>query len=276
MSAENAAETDSELPDRGFDSRTWAIAKKLVESTDPTRLVARFIQSARRKAPASPRMVRAIDVKLPEKQAHRHVGKQQSIRDKYDRADKKIPTPRASSRSIPTARASSKSIPTPRASRPSAKDVTARASSKDVTARASSRDIGEKIPAPRASRSSKETLAKDNLATESARPARAPRQEPEGGWVSFRVTWGKEHGADARRILAMVCRRGDVDGNQIGAIRIDRHHSIVDVARPVAKSFAEATLPPDPRNPRVRISEERGSSGAREQRAGNYAPRRAR
>jgi ATP-dependent RNA helicase DeaD len=245
MSAENAAEADSELPDRGFDARTWAIAKKLVEQTDPTRLVARFIQSARRKAPASPRMVRAIDVKIPEKAAHRHVDKRQAIRDKYDRGEKKIPTPRASSRSIPTARASSKSIPTPRAS------------SKDVTKpRASSRDVSEKIPAPRASRP--------------ARPARAPRQEPEGGWVSFRVTWGKEHGADARRILAMVCRRGDVDGNQIGAIRIDRHHSIVDVARPVAKSFAEATMPPDPRNPRVRISEERHPSG------GHSSPRRSR
>jgi ATP-dependent RNA helicase DeaD len=278
MSAENAAETDSELPDRGFDARTWAIAKKLVEQTDPTRLVARFIESARRKAPASPRIVRAIDVKLPEKEAHRRLDKQQSIRDKYDRADKKIPTPRASSRSIPTARASSKSIPTARAS---AKSVTARASSKDVSkSRISSRDVSEKIPAPRASRSSKETLVHD-----SPRPARAPRQEPEGGWVSFRVTWGKEHGADARRILAMVCRRGDVDGNQIGAIRIDRHHSIVDVARPVSKSFAEATLPPDPRNPRVRISEERGgsSAGARDARehrssahTGNHPPRRSR
>ncbi len=265
MTAENQAEADSELPDRGFDARTWAIAKKLVEQTDPTRLVARFIQSARRKAPATPRTVRAIDVKLPEKEAHRRIEKQQHIRDKYDRAEKKVPAPRASSRSIPTARASSKSV------------SAARASSKDVSARASSRDVSEKIPAPRASRSSKETLVSD-----APRVARAPRIEPEGGWVSFRVTWGKEHGADARRILAMVCRRGDVDGNQIGAIRIDRHHSIVDVARPVAKSFAEATSPPDPRNPRVRISEERGGSGAGREhrgggdRGGSHSPRRAR
>lgn len=276
MTAENAAETDSELPDRGFDERTWAIAKKLVEQTDPTRLVARFIQSARRKAPASPRMVRTIDVKIPEKAAHRHV----SQRDKFE---KKVPAPRASSRSIPSARASSKSLPTPRAS------------SKDVTKpRASSRNVSDEIPAPRASRSSKENLAKEiptprasrsskeTLAHESPRPARAPRQEPDGGWVSFRVTWGKEHGADARRILAMVCRRGDVDGNQIGAIRIDRHHSIVDVARPVAKSFADATLPPDPRNPRVRISEERGGSGGARgysgdrDRGGSHSPRRPR
>jgi ATP-dependent RNA helicase DeaD len=278
MTAENQAEADSELPDRGFDARTWAIAKKLVEQTDPTRLVARFIQSARRKAPATPRTVRAIDVKLPEKEARRRIEKQQHIRDKYDRAEKKVPAPRASSRSIPTARASSKSVS---AARASSKDVTARASSKDVSARASSRDVSEKIPAPRASRSSKESLTQ-----ESARPARAPRIEPEGGWVSFRVTWGKEHGADARRILAMVCRRGDVDGNQIGAIRIDRHHSIVDVARPVAKSFAEATLPPDPRNPRVQITEERGGSGgarsyprterSRDNRGGSHAPRRSR
>lgn len=237
MSAENAAEADSELPDRGFDARTWALAKKLVEQTDPTRLVARFIESARRKAPATAREVRAIEVKLPEKRAHRTL-------------DKRAPTPRASSRSIPTPRASSKSLP---AARASSKDVTKpRTSSRDVTARTSSRDLTTEAPAPRPSRP--------------ARAERAPRQEPEGGWVPFRVTWGKEHGADARRILAMVCRRGDVDGNQIGAIRIDRHHSIVDVAQPVAKSFAEATLPPDPRNPRVRIAEERGGGSAREHR----------
>ncbi|MEO8798640.1 MAG: DEAD/DEAH box helicase, partial [Polyangiaceae bacterium] len=246
MSAENAAEADSELPDRGFDARTWAIATKLVEQTDPIRLVARFIESSRRKAKATPRSVRAIDAKMPEKRAHRPL-------------DKKAPTPRASSRSLPTARASSKSLPTPRAS---SKDVTKpRTSSRDVTARASSRELTTEAPAPRASRP--------------ARAERAPRQEPEGGWVSFRVTWGKEHGADARRILAMVCRRGDVDGNQIGAIRIDRHHSIVDVAQPVAKSFAEATLPEDPRNPRVSISEERGGGGgARVHRTGrSNAPR---
>ena len=239
MTAENnTGETDADEPDSGFDSRTWAIAKKLVESTDPTRLVARFIQAARRKAPAQPRTVRAIDVQLPTKDTRRIHVDNRSHADSRSHRTAQIPAPRA--------RPSSKEIPTPRASRP-ANDVPEARVSRPA------KEAARAAPAPRASR-----------------PARAPRQEPEGGWVSFRVTWGKEHGADARRILAMVCRRGDVDGNQIGAIRIDRHHSIVDVARPAAKTFAEATLPPDPRNPRVRISEERRPVG------GGVSPRRSR
>lgn len=215
MRAQNAAETDSELPDHGFDARTWAIAKKLVEQTDPIRLVARFVESARRKAPATPRLARAIAFEVPKKKPDRH-------------AEKKAPAPRASTRAVAAPRASSKSLP---------------------SARASSRTLAKEAPEPRASRP--------------ARVERAPRQEPEGGWVAFRVTWGKQHGADARRMLAMVCRRGDIDGNQVGAIRIDRYHSVVEVARPVAEAFAEATSAIDPRNPRVRISEERGGGHVR-------------
>ncbi|HEX7663789.1 MAG TPA: DEAD/DEAH box helicase [Polyangiaceae bacterium] len=220
MTAENAAETDSELPDHGFDARTWALAKKLVETTDPVRLVARFVQSARRKAPATPRLVRAIDFKFPEKRGDRR--SERNDRTERSGRDARIPEPRPS---------------------------------RSLLARASSTDLAKELPPPR------------------PRAERGPRVEPEGGWVPFHVTWGKEHGADVRRILAMVCRRGDVDGNQIGSIRIDRFHSVVDVARPVAEAFAESTKDIDPRNPRVRISPERaGSGGSREHRGGPRKP----
>ncbi len=79
--------------------------------------------------------------------------------------------------------------------------------------------------------------------------ARGPRE-----WVSFRVTWGEEHGADARRMVAMLCRRGNVRGTDIGAIRVGRATSSVDVASDVAATFAEATSVPDPRDPRVTIA----------------------
>ncbi len=72
---------------------------------------------------------------------------------------------------------------------------------------------------------------------ERERPLRQPRsadgparqhdgeRESGGGWVPFRFTWGKEHGADPRRLLAMACRRG---GNPGGANRSDsrRAHAL--------------------------------------------------
>jgi ATP-dependent RNA helicase DeaD len=78
----------------------------------------------------------------------------------------------------------------------------------------------------------------------------APRHE---GFVPFKVTWGARHGADPRRVLAMVCRRGDVRGQDVGAIRVGETHSTFEVSAAVAQTFAEAAARPDARDPRVRI-----------------------
>jgi ATP-dependent RNA helicase DeaD len=83
----------------------------------------------------------------------------------------------------------------------------------------------------------------------------APKAQPgPAAWVTFRVTWGGLHGADARRLLAMTCRRGNVRGSDVGAIRIESGYSLVDVARPLADAFEVAAGLPDPRNPKVRIT----------------------
>ena len=57
------------------------------------------------------------------------------------------------------------------------------------------------------------------------------------GWVTFRVTWGGLHGADARRLLAVACRRGNIRGSDVGAIRVEPAYSLLDVARDVAGAF---------------------------------------
>src|SRR5580700_3414850 len=93
-------------------------------------------------------------------------------------------------------------------------------------------------------------------------PARMPKgkndahkaQPGADAWVTFRVTWGGLHGADARRLLAMTCRRGNIRGSDVGAIRIESGYSLIDVARPLADAFEAAVGPPDPRNPKVRIT----------------------
>jgi len=93
-------------------------------------------------------------------------------------------------------------------------------------------------------------------------PPRAPRERsprtasPAGGWVPFRVSWGQEHGADPRRLLAMLCRRGEIQSSAVGAIRIARAYSVVDVSAEVAESFERGTSVPDPRNPRVHVRRE--------------------
>ncbi len=91
-------------------------------------------------------------------------------------------------------------------------------------------------------------------------PYRGAQREG-GEWVSFRVTWGGDHGADARKVLAMVCRWGEIRGSDVGAIEIERDHSRISVKGAVAGGFAEATSKPDSRNPRVTIQPDDSRKG---------------
>lgn len=72
-------------------------------------------------------------------------------------------------------------------------------------------------------------------------------------FVEFEVTWGREHGADPRRLLALICRRGGVERESIGAIRIGPRGSTVEVAANVAGAFSTRASRPDSRDDRVRI-----------------------
>jgi ATP-dependent RNA helicase DeaD len=80
----------------------------------------------------------------------------------------------------------------------------------------------------------------------------APRA-PRSDFVAFRINWGLEHGADPRRLLAMVCRRGRIRGDQVGAIRIFDEESTFEVVGAVASDFAYAAKRRDPRDARVFI-----------------------
>jgi ATP-dependent RNA helicase DeaD len=95
-------------------------------------------------------------------------------------------------------------------------------------------------------------------------PIHAPNHQ---GFVPFRVTWGERHGADPRRVLALVCRRGGIQGNQVGAIRIGEVESTFEVAVPVAAEFAELVRKPDTRDPRIRIEAITSGAPAAAQRA---------
>jgi ATP-dependent RNA helicase DeaD len=86
-------------------------------------------------------------------------------------------------------------------------------------------------------------------------------QRAGGDWVAFRVGWGGVEGADARKLLAMVCRWGEIRGTDVGAIEIERDYSRISVKAEVASGFADATSRPDPRNPRVVIQPDDSRKG---------------
>ena len=122
------------------------------------------------------------------------------------------------------------------------------------------RDVRTITPPPFADRNrggrERERPPRERTWSERSEGRRERRPDEPGTWVPFRVSWGQEDGADARRLLAMVCRRGNVRGSDVGAIRVARTHAIVNVATPVAESFLRASQEPDPRNPRVTIRKE--------------------
>jgi ATP-dependent RNA helicase DeaD len=94
------------------------------------------------------------------------------------------------------------------------------------------------------------------------RAPRTERAERPDGWVAFRVSWGSEQGADPRRLLALVCRRGNIRGADVGAIRIARNYAVMNVAGIASQAFAAAASAPDPRDPRITIRPEQSVPAA--------------
>ena len=79
-----------------------------------------------------------------------------------------------------------------------------------------------------------------------------------GETVRFFVNWGSNQGANPRRILAAVCRRGQVDGSDIGSIAIHPNASTFDVRADVAEEFERLAALRDERDPKTRIRRDRG------------------
>ncbi|HWH17915.1 MAG TPA: DEAD/DEAH box helicase [Allosphingosinicella sp.] len=70
-----------------------------------------------------------------------------------------------------------------------------------------------------------------------------PQQGPRPGFedtVWFRMDIGRRHNADPRWLLPLLCRRGHITKNEIGAIRIAANETVFEVPRSVAPKFAAA------------------------------------
>jgi ATP-dependent RNA helicase DeaD len=81
-------------------------------------------------------------------------------------------------------------------------------------------------------------------AERSERKVRA-RQSLPGGSVWFRVSAGRQKKAEARWLLPMICRRGGVNKDEIGAIRIYEDHSEFEIAKDAADKFTARIQRPD-------------------------------
>jgi ATP-dependent RNA helicase DeaD len=66
------------------------------------------------------------------------------------------------------------------------------------------------------------------------------RAEGEGTGTWFRLDIGRANNADPRRLLPMLCRRGNVTRQDIGAIRIFDRETKVEIRAELAQHFAES------------------------------------
>ncbi len=85
------------------------------------------------------------------------------------------------------------------------------------------------------------------------RAAPAARPAAGGAFTRFRINWGLRDGADPRRILAHVCRRGDIDSRLVGGIALQAASSTFEVAEAIAGPFARRVQKRDRRDPHLFI-----------------------
>ncbi len=81
---------------------------------------------------------------------------------------------------------------------------------------------------------------------------RPPRRSHED-FVNFQINWGSTKGATPARLMAHVCRRGDVGRAEIGAIKILPRSAFFGVAKEAADAFEEKAAAPDERDPHLHI-----------------------
>lgn len=60
--------------------------------------------------------------------------------------------------------------------------------------------------------------------------------------VWFRLDIGRRQNADARWILPLICRRGHITKNEVGAIRIGQHETHFQIPRAIAAKFQAAVI----------------------------------
>ena len=113
----------------------------------------------------------------------------------------------------------------------------------------------------------------------SSEPPPAPRERPprgEGDAVWFRMNIGRARNADPRWLIPLICRRGHVTKQEIGAIRIFDRDTRFEIASHAAERFAVAIRRPDTEDASVRIEPFKGERPVRGEPAAGPRERRPR
>jgi ATP-dependent RNA helicase DeaD len=239
----------------GHDDRLWACAKRLAADTGRvTRTIARLLERSDYGGPTEPREVR--NFAKPKEGALLD----RRPRSNYDRPNdfRANDRGRPSSRPAPRVEHGRPERPFPRSEHTDASRSEPTSGPRNATRPGAEAGEGrqERRP-PLGPTSDTPRGRREHGPSDASAPSN-------GGFVPFRVSWGGEQGADPRRLLAMVCRRGEVRGSDVGNIRVARGFSTVEIAASVADAFAETVAKPDPRNPRVFIKRDAGRAHPRE------------
>jgi ATP-dependent RNA helicase DeaD len=70
----------------------------------------------------------------------------------------------------------------------------------------------------------------------------------------FRVNLGRKDRAEPKWLIPLICRRGDVEKNEIGEIRIQPKETVFEIDAASAERFAAKARKPDRKNPGIIIS----------------------
>ncbi|MAF66781.1 MAG: hypothetical protein CMJ84_14125 [Planctomycetes bacterium] len=91
------------------------------------------------------------------------------------------------------------------------------------------------------------------------RPQNGSQRRAAGGpgFERFFINWGLNQGATPSRLLAAICRRGEVTGADIGSIAVHPNASTFDVNSAVAERFEHLAGRRDPRDPKTHIRPDR-------------------
>jgi ATP-dependent RNA helicase DeaD len=84
-----------------------------------------------------------------------------------------------------------------------------------------------------------------------AKSPKGPGKRFSGATVWFQLDIGRTRNADPKWLLPMLCRKGNITKQDIGAIRIFEHETKIEVAEPVAAQFAVNMRRPGGDNIRV-------------------------
>lgn len=98
--------------------------------------------------------------------------------------------------------------------------------------------------------------APEDLSAVDTAPRRPVRERPAGlagDGVWFRMNVGRDGNADPRWVLPFLCRRGQVQRDEIGRIRILGRETQFEVASGAASRFAAAARRPDADDPHIRV-----------------------